>query len=823
MLTPAVRSAVRCLVFLVLSISLATACYSQKQASPAEESRRGLPVRGKVVIARDAQGVPHIQARDPGDLFFGLGFAMAQDRLFQMDFYRHAAQGRLCEWFGNLPLGQGMRLIQVDLFLKCFAFGERGRQAYSRIAAQERFLLDRFVEGINSGILQRKDSRPFTYRLLLTEPEPWTPEDVLAQAEVFGLGLALIGAQTEILGEWMKRACGRELAEDFLRRYSGQADPGGGEELRHDRPPQPEILLASPWKAFHALCSFLGAAMPRGSNNWAVAPHLSASGLPMLANDPHVPLGMAPSFWYHAVLEGEGFAVQGLLYPGYPAFAAGWNGHVAWGVTNLMADQIDLAKERLESVPQPRRLTPSGWQPLTSRHVTCRVRLGRDRSFEVLETGAGFLVPVEVMENEYSRKAPWLLEPISLRYVDTDPAAFFEGQIRLMAASDSAGLLAALREISQGPTAFHYVWADRAGEIGAHAAGKIPERPDGQGSRMREAWAEETEWVGYVPFESLPAERSPRRGFVHSANERIAPAGYPWYITDDNVRPFRSMRIRDFLSSGKQFRPEDFMALQSDLENLPARTLVPLLLNATEGPRRSGKLLPSEIDTLGILEKWDMKTEARSAAAALFELFHQSLLEETFQDEMGKDLSEALLRVNVGASKVLDDLLDEPESVWFDRRDTPQKETRDEAILAAFRRACRKAEQWMGKDPSKWAWGKIHTLYLGHPLGLVSWVGAPFRIGVLECPGDNDTVSGFHFMAGPKGFPVFAGPASRMIVDLARTDGAWFNCSTGMSGEPFSPYFENLASGWYRNEYFWTCRAAAPERIGATARLMLLP
>lgn len=809
------------LLFLLLWIVSTFGCGSEKQAGLSDEVRKGLPLREGVVIARDAQGVPHIQARDPGDLFFGLGYAMARDRLFQMDFYRRTAQGRLCEWFGNLPLGQGIRLVQVDLFLKSFAFRERALRAYGRLAAPERLLLERFVDGINCAIEDRRDKPPFTYRVLLAAPERWMPEDVLSVAEGFGLGLALIGAQTEILGEWMNRACGRELAEDFLRRYSGRVEPVGQDPPR-EKPP-PEILLAAPWKQLHRLCTVLGGTMPRGSNNWAVAARLSQSGAPMLASDPHVPLGPAPSFWYHAVLEGGGFAVQGLLYPGFPAFAAGWNGKVAWGVTNLMADQIDLAKERLESGPPPRRLTPSGRKPLTARRVICRVRFGRDRSFEVLETGSGFVVPVEVLENEYSKKAPWLLEPLSLQYVDTDPAAFFEGQIRLLAASDGAGLLAALREISRGPTAFYYVWADRTGEIGAHAAGKIPERPDNQGSRMREAWAEETHWAGYVPFESLPAERCPGRGFVHSANERIAPTGYPWYITDDNVRPFRSMRIQDFLSSGKQFTPEDFMALQSDLENLPARTLVPLLLSAAAGPGRAGELLPSEIECLDLLQRWDFKTEAQSAGAALFELFHQSLLEETFQDDMGKDLSEALLRMNVGASKVLDDLLDEPRSVWFDRRDSPQRETRDEVILAAFRRACRKAEQWMGKDPAKWAWGKIHTLYLGHPLGLVPWIGAPLRIGVLECPGDNDTVCGFHFIAGPKDFPVFAGPASRMVVDLARTDGAWFNCSTGMSGEPFSPYFENLVSGWYRNEYFWTCRAAASERIGTTARLQLLP
>lgn len=812
----------RCLLYvLVLAIASATGCRSQRAENLPEECRNGLPLLAEVVISRDAQGVPHIQAQDPGDLFFGLGVAMARDRLFQMDFYRRTAHGRLCEWFGNLPLGHGIRLVQVDLFLKCFAFREQARHAYGRIAAPERFLLDRFVEGINWAIEAHGDRPPFSYRLLLTEPEPWTPEDVLCVAEAFGLGLALIGAQTEILGEWMKRTCGRELAEDFLRRYSGLAEPAAGEP-RRDRP-QPEILMAAPWDRLHWLCSFLGGAMPRGSNSWAVASGLSQSGSPMLASDPHVPLGLAPSFWYHGVLEGGGFAVQGLLYPGYPAFAAGWNGKVAWGVTNLMADQIDMAKERLKGGPQPLRITPGGLQPLRARRVTCRVRFGRDRSFEVWETGAAFLVPHEVLQSRYSEKAPWLLGPLSLQYVDTDPAAFFEGQLRLARASDGADVQEALREISQGPTAFHYVWAARTGEIGAHAAGRIPVRLDNQGSRMREAWAEETEWNGYVPFESLPYERGPRRGFVHSANERIAPAGYPWYITDDNVRPFRSFRIREVLSSGRRFSPEDFMALQSDLENLPARTLVPILLRAAAGPGRAGNLLPPELDALDILQKWDFQTGAQSSGAALFELFHQSLLEETFQDEMGKDLSQALLRVNVGASKVLDTLLDEPRSLWFDRRDTAQKETRDETILAAFRRACSKAEQWMGKDRSAWAWGKIHTLYLGHPIGLVPWIGASFQIGVLECPGDNDTVSGFHFRAGPKGFPVFAGPASRMVVDLSRADGAWFNCSTGMSGEPFSQYFENLASGWYRNEYFWTCRTALPERIGATSRLRLLP
>ena len=781
----------------------------------------GKPVRHPVEIVRDEQGVPHVLAQHPRDLFFGLGYSMAQDRLFQMDLNRHLAQGRLCEWFGNLPLAKGMRLVQFDMLVKCFERLDHAEQAYGRIGPDERILLDGFVEGINQLIQDRQNSLPFSYRVIRCDPEPWTAADVLSIAEIFGVGLSLLNIQTEILRDSMEHVVGRELSDDFFQRYGGRPGPDGAAEALLPRPE--EHAPYSGWRGLFLLTSILRAGVPQGSNNWVVSGSRSAGGMPMLANDPHVPLGFAPSFWYQADLEGGGFSVQGLLYPGYPALGAGWNGAVAWGVTNIMADQIDLIRERIDPENQDRYLTPGGWTRFEARKIVCKVRLGRDRRFDLKKGLHGFLVPPEALESDYTEKAPWLLEPASVKYVETDPAEFFGGQLELMKATDSRGVKDALRRIGQGPTAFNYVWATRGGEIGCQAAGRIPIRKDSMGSRVRDGWSPGWEWTGYIPFDELLSRMNPPDGFLHSANERIAPLDGPRYITDDYVRPYRSLRIRSVLSRQGSFSPEDFMALQGDVHNLAAERILPVLFGALGREEQAGRLDPEDRKASEVLRAWDLQTSSGSPGAALFEVFHQSLLEETFSDETGDDLSQVLLRVNVIAGKVLDDLLDEPESAWFDRKDTPGKEGLDAVLLLAWREAHRKCGKWLGKDPADWAWGDLHSLYLGHPLGLIPLIGRPYRIGTLPYPGDNDTVNGAHFYVDKKRFPVLVGAASRIIVDLARPDGAWFNCSTGMSEEPSSPYFENLTPGWYRNGYFRTLRMEKPEAAQSYRRLILLP
>jgi penicillin amidase len=319
----------------------------------------GNPVSAPVQILRDGQGVPHIYAEDAPDLFFGLGYAMAQDRLFQMDLYRYTASGRLSEIFGNLGLGKGVKLVQLDMPLRCFELREHALDAVGGIPPERRILLERFVTGINQLIQDMGDGVPSAYRLMRWKPEPWAPADVLAIAELFGIGLGAINIQTEVLRYSMGHVIGKELADDFFVRYAGLGGyepPGQGSQ---EVLPDPSSSL-EPSDLFRCI-AFLRRGMPQGSNNWVVSGHRTPSGLPLLANDPHVPLGIAPSFWYHAHLHGGGLSVGGLVLPGYPAFGAGWNGQVAWGITNVMADQIDMIRVGMDPERPDQYETEQGW------------------------------------------------------------------------------------------------------------------------------------------------------------------------------------------------------------------------------------------------------------------------------------------------------------------------------------------------------------------------------------------------------------------------------------------------------------------------------
>lgn len=811
-----------------------------------EGSLTGKPVSQPVTVVRDEQGVPHIYAQDAGDLFFGLGYVMAQDRLFQMDLYRYVAQGRLCEWFGNRSLSKGMRLVQFDMFMKCFEIQEHTVAALERMPRERRILLERFTEGINQ-LIQDQDRRPpREYRFLRIKPEIWTVADVMSIPEVFGVGLAAIGMGTEVLYYAMEHTVGEDLTKDFFKRFTGM-DPAATQGK--DRGPQTSGLY--PDRQMHCsrhskhspvagsaafpgesafqdnnllgFASLLRIGVPQGSNNWVVSGKRSRSGMPILANDPHVPLGFAPSFWYHAHLEGDGFSVAGLLYPGYPAFGAGWNGSTAWGVTNIMADQMDLVREMIDPETPEKYLTPDGWRKFESRQVHCKVRWGRDKTFVLRKGQHGFFLPREVVKSGLSKKYPWFLDPASVRYVKTDPAAYFEGQILLMKARNGERVIDALKKIGLGPTAYNYVWASDQGNVGYQAAGRIPVRADQQGYMPREGWKHDAEWRGTIPFSELPSMENPADGIFQSANEKIVPKDYHWYISTDYARPYRSLRIRELLLEEDPCSAERFMKIQADVYNLAAPKVLEPLFEVLRAEKKSQRLERLELRALDVLETWNVETSSDSAGAALFELFYQQLLVNTFSDDMGKDLSGPLLTTNFIAAKVMDGLLKDPDNFWFDRKGTPGLEGRDAIFLESFRDAVEICRKKMGKDPGTWSWGEIHTLYLGHPFGLIPLLGRPYRIATLGYPGDNDTVNGGYFSVNKNDYKVFAGAASRFIVDFGQPDGAWFNCSTGMAGEPSSEYFKNLSEDWYHNRYFRTLRAENPEDLPGGKKLVFTP
>ncbi len=803
-------------LFLMGVLFFVTGCLGSRAVPDGQGSTGGVSEAAKVVVLRDDQGIPHIFADDAGDLFFGLGYTMAGDRLFQMDLYRHVAQGRLSEWFFNLPLGKGARLVQVDMLLKCFELERKTLQACEELAPEMRILLEQFSNGINRLLVDREESHPPMYRFLGVQPEPWSPADVMSVAEIFGVGLGLMGIGTEILHEAMVHAMGEELAEDFFRRLAG----GEGWTPRSEglsnagslsRPLEPVSLPHH--NLFRTAGALLMPFMPRGSNNWVVSADRSESGLPILANDPHVPLGPAPSFWYHAHIEGAGFSVEGLLYPGYPAFCAAWNGAAAWGVTNVMADQMDLYREKLDPDTPDRYQTADGWKEFEKRTVQCKVRWGRDRSF-VLRTGEhGFLIPPEALKSRSARKHPWMTEPICVRYTGTDPAAYFEGQVRLMRARSSEEVKLALERIGQGPTAYNYVWATAEGDIGYHAAGRIPVRADQCGFRPKSGWMPGIEWLGTIPFDDLPSAENPPAGFLHSANERIAPPDYPWYISAEYARPYRSERIRQLLEERERSSVERFQSMHADVYNLASGRALEILWEALSAEGEAGELDDRTRQAREILKGWDRQTSVDSPGAALYEAFYQALIEITFSDEMGEELSESALKVNFAAAKVMESLQEEPEGIWFDKKETLEREGRNAIFVEAFEEAVEACVKEMGPDPGAWAWGKVHRLAIKHPLGGFPLMGRPYRIDDVGYPGDNDTVNGAYFSYDDGRYNVMAGAASRFIVDLGRPEGAWFSCSTGMAGEPSSDFFKNLTAPWYRNEYFFTRLAKTPEDL----------
>ncbi len=783
----------------------------------------GNPVSAPVQIVRDLQGVPHIYADTTEDLFFGLGYAMAQDRLSQIDFFRHVALGKMSEYIGNIPLGKGLRLVQVDMLLKCFELEERGHQAVLKMPPAYKSLLTSFVQGINQFLKDSKNCPPSEYRILGLKPEPWTEAEVLASQELFGLTPNFHSLQTEIIRDIMDHVLGEDRADDFFQLNAGLPRNKLYQDVEQKITSTNDIPVSS--DNLLTIARLLVQSMPQGSNNWVVSSDRTPGGFPLLASDPHVPLGGAPSFWYHAHLQGGGYSVEGLLYPGYPAFYIAWNGAVAWSVTNAMVDQIDYYREKLEPHTQDRYKTSEGWKPFVKKEIQCKVRFGRDKRFTLRKGSHGFLLPSEVMKNDILRETPWLQDPFCIRYVETNPAIAFQGFILLAQAHNNQEVKAALKMIGEGAQALNYLWATRQGDIGLHTVGRVPIRDDNQGSKPKKGWLSNVMWQGYIPFDDLPSSQNPPDGILLNANNRIASLDYPRYITEDYVRPSRFNRIRQLLSQKKFWAENDFKDMQSDIFNLASIRTIEALKEALDSKQILDLLKEKEREAWDVLRTWDGETTTTSAGAAVFEVFYLKFLENTFRDELGEDFTKFLLGgMNIIAEKVMDSLLKQPDSPWFDITDTHTQERRNDILIASFKDAVEWCQDEMGQDPKSWSWGNIHILRLEHPFGLLPFIGKPYRVAKVPYPGNsNDTINSGKFIVHDNKYMVIWGAPSRMIIDLANPGGAWFNCSAGMSGDPDSAYFKNLYSDWYSNKYFWTKLAKDPSDQDGHNILVLKP
>ena len=823
--------------------------------------RRPLPQTGgeitlsgldaEVTVVRDAQGVPQIYADTPEDLFRAQGYVQAQDRFFEMDYRRHVTAGRLAELVGDNP-----DAIAADMVTRTFGWREVAEQEWEIVSPETKAYLQAYAEGVNAYLADRSPSEiALEYTVLglqvdVADPEPWDPIDSLAWLKAMAWDLR--GNYDQELDRAL--AYGRlqdadRVAELFPaypvdvnapildpgelenpQRVSADLTPEGEQTYSSDRL---QAAVEAADRALDAVPVLVGRGEGTGSNSWVVSGEHTASGQPILANDPHLGLA-APGIWAQVGLHCNqvdadcAFDVAGFSFAGFPGVVIGHNAQLAWGLTNMGADVTDFFVERVRDDTYLRGDT---WEQLDVRTETIGVAGGDDVELEIRSTVHGPIVSTVIPATESVKSTPvegtQLGEyAVALQWTALEPGRTADAVFAFNLAADAEDMqaAAALFEVP----AQNIVFATTDGHIGYQAPGRIPVRQDvsgpvsSDGTWPRPGWDERYDWQGYVDSEDMPRVVDPAEGFVVAANQAVLPAGVTPYLTSDWDYGYRSQRIRqlleDAIAAGREIDVDTTNELQVDDRSPYAEILVPILLDQE---------IDDEFAAQGqaLLADWDYRTDVDSPAAAYFAAVWRNLLELTFWDELPESA-----RPNGGSRwlAVVQGLVDNPtDPFWDDRQTVSVVETRDEILTQALVSARLDLTVEQSKEPSDWAWGRLHQLALEHPIlggESIPWFVRDYvNPDPVGMPGGSSIVNATAWDAASGSFDVTAGPSMRMVVDLADLDASTWVTVTGASGHPASKHYDDQLSTWANGEtYAWPFSVEAVADAGKD-ELTLVP
>ncbi len=775
---------------------------------------------GDIVIIRDTSGIPHVYADTIHDLYFGQGYVQAQDRFWQMDFWRHIGQGRMSEMFGSSQ-------TETDAFLRTLGFNATAEQELAALSPETKEVIESYAEGVNAWMEERSGSELSLEHFLVGllygyEAEPWEPIHTIAWTRMMAWELrSNIDEEiqrvkvADVVGVQRTEELYPPIAPDKPTILDGVNDAGLGAALVPQDLPELDTLvplLESVRGNMAPLDELTGGGFEGiGSNNWVVSGELTRSGSPLLANDPHLASQM-PSIWYENGLHCEpcGREMVGFSFAGIPGVVIGHNDRVAWGVTNFAADSMDLYVERVDPSDDGRYEVNGEWVDFDTRTevievaggdpVEIEVRLSRHGPILSDTLGALDVIDSDVpgLEGESGDFA------ISLAWTAFEPGTMFEALLGINTAEDWEDFRAATCLWSFGSQ--NFVYADVDGNIGYTATGTTPIRTNGDGRWPVPGWHDRYQWDGNIPCEDLPWTYNPPGGVIATANQDPFRGDDPWF-GKDFAHGYRGARVYEVL--GEMQRPltlARMQALQYDSKNLSAEELAPALLAvASDDERvRDGQALIEEWGSLGDDDAWQQWED--SPHAAYWAYFWRDLLIRTFEDEVdphNDGLSDGSRTGGGRFYSVLRNLVDDPENEWWDDKTTDEVETRDDILEASLAAGWDATVEAIGSNPDSWEWGTVHTVdFRNQSLGEsgIGPVEALFNRGDVSTAGGPSIVNatGWNLHEGPA---VVWLPSMRMIVDLANFDSSRTIHTTGQSGHAFHPNYFDFAEPWADGEY----------------------
>jgi penicillin amidase len=743
----------------------------------------------EVSIDRDAWGIPHIAAGTVDDLFFANGFVHAQDRLWQMELNRRVGSGRLSELFGE-------RTIEADRLMRYFGFRRVAEQEARLLDGITRAALEAYCRGVNYFLANRLGGWPLEFSLLRLlppphprwRPEPWNVADVLVYSKVMALGLCVNWSAELVRAQIVARLGPDRTAalEPIYGRQQPLVIPGA------EVPAGAVRRLADAYAELVPFLEASGVGAGGFSNNWVVDGTRTASGKPLLANDPHLAVQM-PSIWYELELNGPGYNVAGASLPGVPGVLIGHNRKIAWGVTAAALDVQDIVIEQINPDHPGQYLYQGAWRDgdVVQEEIAVRGRQQPVR-VDVLITHHGPVIS-PVLEGEQ--------RALALRWTALQPGVMASSLLALNMATTWQEFATALRAWDAPP--LNFVYADVEGNIGYYTPGVVPIRLAGDGALPVPGWTGDYEWIGTVPFDDLPHAFNPPSHQIVTANNRLVGADYPYNLGNEWLPGYRAQRIADMLEGRSNLTVEDFKRMQLDLRSLPGLEAQRVLATLEGREAREQELLAEA-------GRWDGNLTAASVGGCICLVFQHHFLRAVFGPILG-DLTEAYLgtghsmltpRTNFygRALPLLYELAGRRDDHWFARMGA-NGQTWDGVLRAALGQTMVFLSTRLGPDSGQWRWGRLNRITFAHPLGDRLPLDRMFNRGPFEVGGDDHTVAA-------AALPLYSPhdrngwiTSYRQIVDLERLWDSVSMHTTGQSGHQASEHYADMITPWREGRY----------------------
>lgn len=732
------------------------------------------PVKNKKIILKNAHDkievlfddrmIPHVFAQNDHDMYYAQGYVTAMHRLWQMDFQTRFAAGRISEVVGD-------KAIEVDKYQRRMGmmYGAENSLEGMMADTQSREMLLAYTQGINDYI-ESLDKRklPVEYKLLNFIPEKWTPTKCALLLKQMSAVLAM-GSDEFYMTNILKKY-GPAITKDLFPDYPFKEDPIIPVGTKWDFKPLP--IPATP-KSFTDMMSTGIATKQKvegiGSNNWAVSGVKTASGFPVLANDPHLDLSL-PSIWYQIQLHAPGVNTYGVSLPGAPGVIIGFNQNIAWGVTNVAADVLDFYQIKFKDNKHKEYWYNNKWNATKPRYETIKIKGAKDIIDTVYYTHHG---PIVYFQKPNYSRANNVPTGHALRWIAHDKSNELKTFYLMNRAKNYDDYRKALPYFTA--PAQNFIFASADNDIAITPNGKFPLKWKNQGKFILDGTDPSNDWQGWIPASQNPTVKNPPRNFVSSANQSSTDTTYPYYINWEFSPYERGKRINNRLAAMTNITADSMRNLQMDSYSIMAENLIPYILPLVN----SAELNATQKESYNLITKWNKYFDAKSVAASVFDLWTKRLSTEIWDDDFGdKDIP---MRYP-SRDRTIELIQKDPNSKWFDNVKTSKKESLADLVNSSFKYACDSLERKYGPIGEEWQWGNFKNSNVPHLAKIPGFGSKKLLIG-----GSKSTVNALSQSNGP---------SWRMVIELGKTPKGHGVYPGGQSGNPGSPFYDNMIDTW---------------------------